>query len=62
MKNVVFWKLYHVSKNAGTVLRIAYIQTISKNKNENQVSRLGVESRIVEKSVFPQNANTMSYN
>ena len=34
MKNVVFWKLYHVSKNAGTVLRIAYIQTISKNKNE----------------------------
>ena len=46
MKNVVFWKLSHVSKNAGMVLRIAYIQTISKNKNENQTSRLGVESRI----------------
>ena len=53
MKNVVFWKLYHVSKNAGTVLRIAYIQTISKKKNENKASRLGVESRIV-KNVFPQ--------
>ena len=62
MKNIVFWKLYHVSKNAGTVLRITYIQTISKNKNENQASRLGVESKIVEKSVFPQNAKTMSYN
>ena len=61
MKNVVFWKLYHVSKNAGTVLRIAYIQTISKNKNENQTSRLGVESRILKKGVFPQNAKTMSY-
>ena len=61
MKNVVFWKLYHVSKNAGTVLRIAYIQTISKNKSENQASRLGVESRIVKKSVFPQNAKAMSY-
>ena len=47
MKNVVFWKLYHVSKNAGIVLKIAYIQkTISKNKNENQTSRLGIESRI----------------
>ena len=31
-----------VSKNAGTVLRITYIQNISNNKNENQVSRLGV--------------------
>ena len=51
-KIVIFWKLYHVSKNAGTVLMIAYIQTISKNKNENQTSRLGV---------FPQNAKTMSY-
>ena len=61
MKNVVFLKLYHVSKNAGTVLRITYIQTISKNKNENHASRLGVESRIVEKSVFPQNAKTMSF-
>ena len=28
---------------------IAYIQTISKNKKENQASRLGVESRIVKK-------------
>ena len=61
MKNVVFWKLYHVSKNAGIVLGIAYSQTISKNKNENQTSHLGVESRIVKKGVFPQNANTMSY-
>ena len=61
MKNVVFWKLYHVSKNAGTVLRIAYIQIISKNKNENQTSRLGVVSRIVKKGVFTQNAKTMSY-
>ena len=62
MKNGVFWKLHHVSKNAGTVLRIAYIQTISKNKNENQTSRLGVESRFVKKKgVFPQNAKTMSY-
>ena len=56
MKNAVFWKLNHVSKNAGTVLRITYIQTIAKNKNENQASRLGVESRIVKKSVFTQNA------
>ena len=64
MKNIVFWKLHHVSKNAGMVLRIAYIQrfqTKSKNKNENQTSRLGVESKIVKKSVFPQNAKTMSY-
>ena len=35
------------------VLRITYIQAISKTKNENQASRLGVESRIVKKSVFP---------
>ena len=34
------------------VLRIAYIQTISKNKNENQTSRLGVESRFVKKKLF----------
>ena len=61
MKNIVFWKLYHVSKNSGMVLRIAYIQTISKNKNKNQTSRLGVECRIVKKGVFPQNAKTMSY-
>ena len=61
MKNVVFWKLYHVSKNAGTALRIIYIQTISKNKNENQASRVGFEPRIVKKSVFPQNAKTMWY-
>ena len=60
-KIVIFWKLYHVLKNAETVLRIAYIQTISKNKNENQTSRLGVESRFVKKGVFPQNAKTMSY-
>ena len=53
MKNVVFWKFYHVSKNTGTVLRIVYIQTISKNKNENQTSRLGVEPRIV-KMCFPE--------
>ena len=33
-------------------MRIAYIQTISKNKNENQTSRLGVESRFVKKKVF----------
>ena len=45
-----------VSKNIGTVLRVAYIQTISQNKNENQASRLGVEARIVKKKVFPQNA------
>ena len=37
-------------------MRIAYIQTISKSKNENQASRLGVESRIVKKNVFPKNA------
>ena len=29
-------------KNMDTVLRFAHIQTISKNKNENQASRLGV--------------------
>ena len=46
MKNVVFWKLNDVLSNAGTVLRITYIQTISKTKNENQASGLGVESRI----------------
>ena len=34
---------------------------ISENKNENQTSCLGVESRIVKKGVFPQNAKTMSY-
>ena len=61
MKIVVFLKLYHASKNTGTVLGIAYIQTISKSKNENQTSRLGVESRIVKKGAFPQNAKTMSY-
>ena len=61
MKNVLFWKLYHVSINAGTALRIAYIQTISQNKNENQTSRLGVESRILKNGVFPKNAKTMSY-
>ena len=61
MKNVVFLKLHHVSKNAGTVLRMAYIHTISKNKNENQTSHLGVESRFVKKGVFSQNAKTMSY-
>ena len=43
------------------VLRIAFIQTISKTKNENYTSRLGVESRIVKKGVFPQNA-TVVYN
>ena len=59
-KIVIFWKLYHVSKNRDTVLRFAY-QTISQNKNEKQASRLGVESRIVKLSVFPQNAKTMSY-
>ena len=60
MKNAVFWKLYHVSKNAGTVLRIAPIQTISKNKNENQASRLGVESRIVKKRCFtPKRLNNV---
>ena len=37
------------------------LQTISKNKNENQTSRLGVESRFVKKGVFPQNTKTMSY-
>ena len=61
IKNVVFWKLYHVSKNRDTVLRFAYIRTISPNKNEKRASRLGVESRIVKISVFPQNAKTMSY-
>ena len=30
-------------------------------KNENQAFRLGVESRIVKISVFPQNGKTMSY-
>ena len=60
-KIVIFWKLYHVSKNRDTVLRFAYIQTISQNKNEKQASRLGVESRIVKISVFFQNAKTMSY-
>ena len=60
-KIVIFWKLYHVSKNRDTVLRFAYIQTISQNKNEKQASRLGVESRIVKISVFPKNAKTMSY-
>ena len=60
-KIVIFWKLNHVSKNRDTVLRFAYIQTISQNKNEKQASRLGVEFRIVKISVFPQNAKTMSY-
>ena len=59
MKNVVFWKLYHVSKNAETVLRIAYIQTIYQTKNENQASRLGVESRIVKKCFPPKRSNNV---
>ena len=53
-KIVIFWKLYHVSKNRDTVLRFAYIQTISQSKNEKQASRLGVESRIVKISVSPK--------
>ena len=61
IKNVVYWKLKHVSKYAGTILRVAYIQTISHNKNENQASRLGVESRIAKNSVFPPNAEIMLY-
>ena len=60
-KIVIFWKLYHVSKNMDTVLRFACIQTISQNKNEKQASRLGVELSIVTISVFPKNAKTMSY-
>ena len=60
MKIVLFWKFYHVSKNRDTVLMFAYIQTISQNKNEQQASRLGVESRNVKISVFPQNAKTTS--
>ena len=60
-KILIFWKLYHISKSRDTVLRFAYIQTISQNKNEKQASRLGVESKIVKISVFPQNAKTMSY-
>ena len=48
-------------KKTETVLRVAYIQTISQNKNENQASRLGVESRIVKIRVFPYNGKTMSY-
>ena len=41
---------------------LKYIMCTSKqNKNENQTSRLGVESRFVKISVFPQNAKTMSY-
>ena len=48
-------------KNTETVLGVAYIQTISQNKNENQASRLGVESRIVKIRMYPQNAKTMSY-
>ena len=48
-------------KKTETVLRVAYIQIISQNKNENQASCLGVESRIVKISVFPQNAKTTSY-
>ena len=48
-------------KNRDTILRFACIQTISQNKNEKQASRLGVKSRIVKISVFPQNAKTMSY-
>ena len=60
-KSSYFQKLYHVSKNRDTVLRFAYIQNISQNKNEKQASRLGVQSRIVKISVFRQNAKTMSY-
>ena len=54
MKNVVFWQLYHLSKNAGTVLRNTYIQIIFKKKNENQAFCLGVESRIVKKFFSPK--------
>ena len=36
-----------------------YIWTISKNKNENQAPRLGVESKNAKRTRFPQNANTM---
>ena len=46
-------KLYHVTKNAGKVLRVAYIQTISPNKKENQASLVGVETRIVKQKCLP---------
>ena len=50
IKSIVFWKLYHASKNAGTVLRVTYIQTISQSKN--QTPRLEIESKNVKKKVF----------
>ena len=45
----VFWKIYHVSKKHGDGFDAAHIQSISQNKSENQASRLGVESRIVNR-------------
>ena len=54
IKYVEFGNLTHVSKNTGTVLGVAYIQTNSQNKNENQAFRLGVESRIVKKVFSPK--------
>ena len=60
-KSSYFEKFTMYRKNRDTVLRFAYIQTISQNKNEKQASRLGVDTRIVKISVFPQNAKTMSY-
>ena len=32
-----------------------------QNKNENQATRLGVESENLRKTCFPQNAQTISY-
>ena len=59
-KSRIFGKLYHALKNAETVLRFIYIQTISPNKNVNQTPHLGIESKN-KKECFPQIAKTMSY-
>ena len=38
-----------------------HVWTISNNKNQNQAPRLGVDSKDVKRTRFPQNAKTMSH-
>ena len=54
IKSIVFYKLYHISKNAGTVWGATYFETISETKNGNQTSRSGFENKNAKKKAFSQ--------
>ena len=49
---VTYWKIYHMSKNAWTIFRVANTQTISQNKKENHTLGLGIESKNVKNLCF----------